>query len=319
MLFLSPYLLSIYIVEAIILALALVGLFWAIKISLEFDFENRSISQYRLATRGYLVAIIIMFILSVKLPIFLYFIWTMNSLSSIVPGAMCAAGIVSGSDYGTFMLALKILNLFLLCGWLLINRYDLKSPKSSYMKLKFFLFQPLFFLLVLEFILELTHFSKISSDTPVVCCSIIFSQNSINALPFYQKNWFILGIFCLTFLSYLIFGFLKKPLFFGISSILFAFSAIYAIVRFFSPYVYQLPTHLCPFCMLQKEYYYVGYLIYILLFLGVLVAWFGLILYLFKKPIPHIFYKIGIFSNTLLTLILVSYPIIYYLKNNVWL
>lgn len=243
----------------------------------------------------------------------------MNSLSSIVPGAMCAAGIVSGSKYGTFMLGLKIFNLFFLCGWLLINRYDLQSPKSAYMKLKFFLFQPLFFLLVLEFILELTHFSKLSTDSPVACCSVIFSQNDIDSLPVYQESWFILGLFTLCLVGYFAFGFLKKPLPFGIASITFAFSGIYALIRIFSPYIYQLPTHLCPFCMLQKEYFYIGYVIYILLFFGVLAPWWGLILYFIKKPVPPIFYKIGMIANGLLTLILLAYPLTYYIQNGVWL
>lgn len=319
MILLSPYLLSIFIVEGIILVLASISLFWAVKISLDFDMKNSSITQYRLATRGYLVAVIVMFILSVKLPIFLYFIWTMDSLSSIVPGAMCGAGIVSATEYGTSMLSLKIINLFLLCGWLLLNYYDLKSPKSAYMKLKFYLFQPLFLLLVLEFILEFAHFSNINTDTPVACCSIIFSQNDINSLPFYQKNWFILGLFMTFYISYLISAIFKRPILYGFLSIGFAISSIYALIRFFSPYIYQLPTHMCPFCMLQSDYYYVGYLVYILIFIGILTGWFTLILYFLNKPIKGRLYNIGLTSNTLLLLLFYSYPAIYYLKNGVWL
>ena len=37
---------------------------------------------------------------------------------------------------------------------------------------------------------------------------------------------------------------------------------IAAIVAFVSPYVYELPTHHCPFCLLQREYGYVGYALY---------------------------------------------------------
>lgn len=319
MILLSPYLLSIFIVEGIILTLASISLYWAIKISLDFDINNTSSYQYNLATRGYLVAVIIMFILSVKLPMFLYFVWTMDSLSSIVPGAMCAAGIVSGSDYGTFMLGLKIFNLLFLCGWLLLNYYDLKSPNSIYMKLKFYLFQPLFLSLVLEFVLEIAHFSNISTTTPVACCSVIFSQNSINSLPFYQEHGFILGLFATLFILYCATSILKRPILFGLFSIMFALSAIYAIIRFFSPYIYQLPTHMCPFCMLQSDYYYIGYLIYILIFIGILSGWFALILYFLNKPIKNSLYKIGLIANTILVIILSLYPIFYYINNGVWL
>jgi hypothetical protein len=37
-----------------------------------------------------------------------------------------------------------------------------------------------------------------------------------------------------------------------------------------APYLYELPTHLCPFCMLQGEYHHLGYAFYALwLLLGV--------------------------------------------------
>ncbi len=35
-----------------------------------------------------------------------------------------------------------------------------------------------------------------------------------------------------------------------------------AVVAWLSPYVYELPTHHCPFCILQREYLYVGYPLY---------------------------------------------------------
>ncbi|PID47729.1 MAG: hypothetical protein CR967_03640 [Proteobacteria bacterium] len=319
MILLSPFLLSIFIVEIIILTLFSISLYWAIKISLDFDLNNTSTYQYNLANSGYLVAIIITFTLSVKLGIFLYFIFSLDALSSIVPGAMCAAGILSGSDFGVFMLGLKIINLFLLSGWLLINHYDLKSPISKYMKLKFILFQPLFFLLVLEFILSLAHFSQISTQTPVACCSVIFSQNEINSLPFYQTKTFILSMFALSFILYSIFALLKKPIPFGILSIANSLIVIYAIIRFFSPYIYQLPTHLCPFCMLQKEYFYIGYPIYLLIFMTILSGWFALILFFLKKPAKNALFKLGLIANCILFALLISYPIIYYFSNGVFL
>ena len=41
-----------------------------------------------------------------------------------------------------------------------------------------------------------------------------------------------------------------------------------SILSFISVYIYQLPTHHCPFCLLQQEYGYVGYPLYISLFVG---------------------------------------------------
>jgi hypothetical protein len=39
-----------------------------------------------------------------------------------------------------------------------------------------------------------------------------------------------------------------------------------SILSFISVYFYELPTHHCPFCILQREYGYIGYPLYITLF-----------------------------------------------------
>jgi hypothetical protein len=39
-----------------------------------------------------------------------------------------------------------------------------------------------------------------------------------------------------------------------------------------SCYIYELPTHHCPFCILQKEYGYIGYLIYLTLLGGAIAG-----------------------------------------------
>ena len=38
-----------------------------------------------------------------------------------------------------------------------------------------------------------------------------------------------------------------------------------AVISFISLYIYEMPSHHCPFCLLQKEYGYVGYPLYALL------------------------------------------------------
>jgi hypothetical protein len=44
--------------------------------------------------------------------------------------------------------------------------------------------------------------------------------------------------------------------------------SVAALISFISLYFYELPTHHCPFCILQREYHYVGYLIYVSLLGG---------------------------------------------------
>ena len=44
--------------------------------------------------------------------------------------------------------------------------------------------------------------------------------------------------------------------------------SIAALISFICVYFYELPTHHCPFCILQKDYHYVGYPLYITLLGG---------------------------------------------------
>ena len=46
------------------------------------------------------------------------------------------------------------------------------------------------------------------------------------------------------------------------------FISIASFISFISIYFYELPTHHCPFCILQKEYGYIGYFLYLMLLAG---------------------------------------------------
>jgi hypothetical protein len=50
-------------------------------------------------------------------------------------------------------------------------------------------------------------------------------------------------------------------LFAGLSGATFLVSSA-ALVSFICLYFYELPSHHCPFCILQKEYHYIGYALY---------------------------------------------------------
>jgi hypothetical protein len=58
-------------------------------------------------------------------------------------------------------------------------------------------------------------------------------------------------------------------------SLLMFIISLVSIVSFISLYIYELPTHHCPFCIIMEEYHYLGYsALYILLF-GAVVSGIG--------------------------------------------
>ena len=74
-----------------------------------------------------------------------------------------------------------------------------------------------------------------------------------------------------------------------VCNLLFLFIAYYAITYFFGLYVYEQPNHKCPYCMLKGEYFYIGYLIWGSLFLGIFYGIAAFLVELItKNPYEHL-------------------------------
>jgi len=71
--------------------------------------------------------------------------------------------------------------------------------------------------------------------------------------------------------------------------------------------------------MLQKDYYYVGYMLYITLYVGTFYGIGGAIMSILEKREEKFYYNISIIFNTIYMLLVTAYPIVYFTKNGVWL
>jgi hypothetical protein len=100
--------------------------------------------------------------------------------------------------------------------------------------------------------------------------------------------------------------------------LLFLIISIFSLIVFFSPYIYELPTHHCPFCILQSEYFYIGYFLYATLFLG---TFFGLSVVSVELVggDKAFYYKTSLFFIAIYILLVSYFFIFYYLKNGVFL
>jgi hypothetical protein len=130
---LSPDIITIGVIDIVIMVLATIAFIISLEIIIRWDFNSKEALQYRLQKKNYLAATLIKFILYLKIPFFLFFIYTLDNLSNILPGAMCAAGVVNSSVVGTPLLMLKIINLYLFAFWLFLHFDDMKSPTQKYL------------------------------------------------------------------------------------------------------------------------------------------------------------------------------------------
>jgi len=316
-LILNTEVLTIFILNILFLFFASIAFYLSIKIYLKWDINSTTTTQYTLEKQSVLTATIIKYIFALKLPLFLFFIFTLDNLSNLITGAMCAAGVVDATPYGTYLFILKILNIYIFGFWLVLHNLDTKDETLKYTKIKFGLFIFIFLFLLAEIILESIMFNAIDISKMVSCCGVIYSSTSTSLISyiFTLSNTTIILIFYGNFILLYIFYILKKQYLFSLFNLFFLIVSIISLIAFFGTYIYELPTHHCPFCYLQRDYYYVGYFIYILLFTGT----FNGLLVGFLNTNNKNYFKSSLLFNTLFVLLVSFYPIFYYMKNGVWL
>ncbi len=277
--------------------------------------------QYDLEKRSYLVGIIIKYIFMLKLPLFLFFIYTMDKLSAIITGAMCATGVINAVDFGFYLSIFKLFNLYGFGFWILLYDYDKQQFTATLTKTLLGIFCLLYIILMLEIGLEIAFFTKLDIHKIVSCCGTLFSaaSTSYTSLLFHVDEWIWLAAFYGSLLLVIISYRMKEPILRLFSNLFYLIFAIISLIMFFSIYVYELPTHHCPFCLLQKEYYSIGYLLYAVLFLGTFYGIAGSFVEMMTRHAPQKWFQYSVALNVLYMLLISLYPLVYYLKNGVWL
>lgn len=253
---------------------------YGLRIIKSWDIKSGSELQLDLERRTYLISMVMSYVLGFQLLSLFLFIYTADAISPLFVGAMCAAGSLKVNSFGYPTVILKIINFFLAGVWLIINFTDNKAHDYPLIKAKYVLLVMMTPFLLAEAIVQSIYLLELKPNIITSCCGILFSTGSENvvgeliALP--RKLSQI--VFAVSIALTLAFGWYFYStqkgayLFSGTSVVSFVFSII-ALISFISVYFYELPTHHCPFCILQKEYGYVGYALYSTLLLG---AVFGL-------------------------------------------
>jgi len=317
---LIPEVLAILILNTIFGIFSIIAFILSVKIFLGWNLNSTSNAQYKLEKQSFLTATIIKYIFIIKVPLFLFFVFTLDKISNVLVGAMCGAGVVDATEYGTYLLILKIINLYIFAYWLTLHAEDIKHENQPYTKLKFGIFIVAFFLFITELILEGVMFSSIEIDKMVSCCGTLYSSSSTSYISdiFSIETPLLLTLFYGNFFFMMLFYFLKRKYLFTISNITFIIISLISLIVFFGTYIYELPTHHCPFCFLQSDYYFVGYFLYIFLFIG---TFYGVITGFIETSQKNMIknYKISFAFNTMYIILLSLYPIVFYIKNGVFL
>jgi hypothetical protein len=268
-----PLVISLYVSSALTAFMVLYAAFFAAQILQRWDLNSGSELQLSLERRTYLISTLLAYGFVAQLLSLFLFVFTADQLHPFFVGAMCAAGTLYVNAYGYPALIMKIIN-FLLAGlWLLVNYVDNRGYDYPLIRKKYAFLLIIAPLIVLEAILQTNYFLRLRPDIITSCCGTLFSigekslVSEIVALPTVPMKIAFYGSAGLTLAAGILFYRRRRGgYFFSLMSAATFVISILSILSFISLYFYELPTHHCPFCILQREYGYVGYPLYISLF-----------------------------------------------------
>ena len=276
---LHPAVIALLLTSLLSSILLLYSAYYGYLVIRQWDLSSGSELQLSLERRTYLISTILTYLFVFQiLSLFLY-LFTADSLHPLFVGAMCAAGTLHVNGYGYPALLLKIFNVLAAGVWLIVNFVDNRAYDYPLVQKKYVLLLAISPFILAETVVLAQYFLHLEPNIITSCCGSLFSEgvqsisSNLVSLPARIMGPALYLSMAASIGSGL--GFYRTGKGGYLFSLLAAGAfvvAIPAVISFVSPYIYELPGHHCPFCILQREYGYVGYPLYAGLLGGVVAG-----------------------------------------------
>ncbi|GAB4293444.1 MAG: hypothetical protein Kow0096_09030 [Thiohalomonadaceae bacterium] len=276
---LSPAILALIGVSAVVTALLLLASVFAVRVLRHWDIRSGSELQLRLERSTYLISTLVTFAIAAEVVALLLFVYNAESMHTQFVGAMCATGVLNVNAWGWPALLLKIAVFFAGGVWLLLNRLDNQGYDYPLIRLKYALLLVLLPLVTVSGLVQLQYFLNLNPDVITSCCGSLFSPDAqgvaaeISSVTPRAAMLALYGSGALVLASGAVYLWRRRYATLFAASAATAFPvAIVAIVSCVALYVYEHPHHHCPFCILKSGHDYIGYWLYIPLFAATVLA-----------------------------------------------
>jgi hypothetical protein len=313
---LHPGTLSLFLGSVIVILMMLHSSLLGLKIISRWDIRSSSPGQLSLEKETYLISTIMNYVLGFVILSAFLFIYTADDIHDIFIGAMCATGSLNANPVGWKALYAKIIVFFISSIWIAVNYIDQRAEDYPLVRTKYTMLLFITPVIIFDAYFQVEYFMGLKPNIITSCCGSLFDEggegiaSSLSSLPvrpmiitFYGTiGVFLLNAFLSLRLQHSLFKYASAIL----SPAVFVVS-IASIISFIALYFYEIPTHHCPFDIIQKDYHFIGYPVYISLFTGVI---FGMITGIFE-PIKKIVSLKSIIEKyqkkwTVLSIILIS-------------
>jgi hypothetical protein len=258
----------------------------------KWDISSSAPSQLALERKTYLISTIMNSVLGFEIFSSLLFIYTVDDIHRIFVGAMCATGSLNANPVGWYVLYTKMIIFFASSVWIAFNYIDQRAADYPLVRKKYVMLMVITPIVVLDAYLQLKYFLGLKPDIITSCCGALFSESGsgiasgLSSLPIKPTMALFYGAILL-FLVHLLAAIgiqnsMVRSLL-PVTALLVFVVSIAAVVAFISLYFYEIPTHHCPFDILQSGYHFIGFPLYITLFSGVFFGMMAGLVEPFKK------------------------------------
>lgn len=273
---LHPPILALLVGSFLVCAMLLYAVWDAVRIVRKWDIRSGSELQLELERKTYLISTLVSNAFGFQLLSFFLFIYTADDLSRLFVGAMCAVGTLNVNSYGYPTLILKVINFLFAGTWLIFNYTDNSAYDYPLIKKKYLLLLFITPFVLAETSTQAIYFLQLSPNVITSCCGSLFSTEApgvTSSLASFPSGWMKIVFYgCIGVTLGVGILFYRTT---GRAGYLFSLLAtasfpvsIAALLSFISLYIYEMPGHHCPFCILQKEYDFIGYVLYGFLLTG---------------------------------------------------
>jgi hypothetical protein len=264
-----PAIVALLLTSGLVTLMVVYAAFFGVRILKNWDIASGSESQLTLERSTYLISTLLACAFAFQIISLFLFIYTADDLHTRFVGAMCAAGTLNVNPFGYPAFGLKIASCILGGLWLIMNYVDSRAHDYPLIRNKFILLLAIVPFAISETFFQTAYFLKLRPDIITSCCGSLFGSSreslrgNLVALP--AGPLMIAFYASLVLLTFTGFRFRVSgqggPLFSLFAVTAFPVMAL-SLLSFISLYFYELPSHHCPFCILQREYGYVGYPLY---------------------------------------------------------
>ena len=269
--FLNSWSLGLTLSGLLVLFLGIFAGRTAIRVLRHWNPSSDSSLQIKLENEIWLASTLVEYGLGFQIFTLVLFVLAADKFCQVIVGAMCATGALLANGFGMPALLVKIAGVFLYGFWIILHKLDISSENYPLVRLKYIYLLLILPLLFSDLALQSLYIGYLSPDIITSCCAVVFGssaetgQNLLESFSeptllslYYGLVIILTGMGSILLKRWL----LTLAVFFSCGWLLFLVVATVAVITVFSSYIYAMPYHNCPFCILKPEYHYIGFLLY---------------------------------------------------------